>query len=102
MIGNGRDCPERAAGGERRAARATWPPGKRCDDEQAAMPPAWLKLRGAQFHLLIQRPSLDNPFGAGGSWRMASLLVSHCVPSTAPSSRLALRQNPLRHGRCRS
>jgi len=30
-------------------------------DDQVAMPPAWLKLRGAQFHLIIE----CDPFGAG-------------------------------------
>jgi len=62
------------------------------------MPPAWLKLRGAQFHLIIER----DPFGAGGFWRMASLLVGYDAHSIAPSSRLALRQNPLRLDRCRT
>jgi len=41
------------------------------------------------------------PFGAGGFWRMASLLVGYDAQGIAPSSRLALRQNPLRLGRCR-
>ena len=43
-----------------------------------------------------QRPPEGNPFGAGGFWRMASLLVGYDAQGIAPSSRLALRQNPLR------
>jgi hypothetical protein len=42
-----------------------------------------------------------NPSGAGGFWRMASVLVGYDAQGIAPSSRLALRQNPLRLDRCR-
>jgi len=38
------------------------------------MPPASLNLRGALFHLIIER----DPFGAGGFWR---------VEGVAPRSR---------------
>ena len=42
-----------------------------------------------------------NRFAAGGFWRMASLLVGYDAHGIAPSSRLALRQNPLRLDRWR-
>ena len=37
----------------------------------------------------------------GGEAAMAASLVGHDASSIAPSSLLALHQNPLRHGRCR-
>jgi hypothetical protein len=48
----------------------------------------------------VQRAPEGDRFAAGGFCRMAASLVGHDEASIAPSSLLALRQNPLRHGRC--
>ena len=77
--GNGRDRPEKAAGKEGGAGRAGCP-DKPSDAAGGLLP--------------------GDPEAAGGFWaRATSQRRSRCV-SIAPSSLLALTQNPLRHGRC--
>jgi hypothetical protein len=48
----------------------------------------------------VQRALEGDREAARGFWRMAASLVGHDASSIARSSLLALRQNPLRHGRC--
>ena len=76
MVGNGRDCPVKFAGEERRAVRAALP-------VQASRRARWA--------------SQGNPSGAGAFWHRASSIVGRGGAAPLASSLLALHQNPLRH-----